>query len=145
MLEPRKGQWVWNRLSGQQARPRVLELMERWDTALRHRVEFSLVLCEARSFTGWPLWVPYMLGYSMTLWLYDIRKQHPALLPKSLFFFCLLVALRQAEQELIQTLQAVWKSCGMFRLWNNTQFDSISAIMHMALVRRDSTQKTMFY
>ena len=43
----------------------VLELKDHLGTALTHRVWVWVVLCGAKSWTWWSLWVPSNLGYSM--------------------------------------------------------------------------------
>jgi len=53
---------------GQWAQPWVLEFKERLDSALRHWVWFSVVLCGASGWTQWAFCVPSNSGYSMVLW-----------------------------------------------------------------------------
>ena len=50
--------------------PELLEYKEHLDSTLRHRAWIWVVLCGVRSWTWWPLWVPFNLGYSTILWFY---------------------------------------------------------------------------
>lgn len=52
------GQWAWHW---------VLQLRECWDTTLRHRVWVWMVMCGARAWTQWSLWLSSNMGYSMIL------------------------------------------------------------------------------
>jgi len=57
----------------------LLEVQEASEQCSDIWSDFWVVLCAARSWTQWSLWVPFNLGFSMFLWWTSV---HPLCLPK---------------------------------------------------------------